>query len=83
MAPAAVANVVVRGAAGRRQRRRDRAARLAAAVAVADVAVLSGDGLVYGPVTEYQAGVVASARSGVRSHALVLVDEAEEENEHW
>jgi hypothetical protein len=77
VAPAAVAEGVVRGAAGRRKRRRERAARLAAAIAAAgEQSVVPG----IGPVTEYQAVVVASACSGVMSHALVFGDFDEEED---
>jgi hypothetical protein len=75
--PAAVAEGVVRGAAGRRKRRRERAVRLAAAIAAAgEQSLVPG----IGPVTEYQAVVVASACSGVMSHALVFEDFNEEED---
>jgi hypothetical protein len=77
VAPAAVAEGVVRGAAGRRKRRRERAVRLAAAIAAAgEQSLVPG----IGPVTEYQAVVVASACSGIKSHALVLDDFEEEED---
>jgi hypothetical protein len=74
---AAVAEGVVRGAAGRRMRRRERAVRLAAATAAAgEQSLVPG----IGPVTEYQAVVVASACSGIMSHALVFEEFDEEED---
>jgi hypothetical protein len=76
VAPAAVAEGVVRGAAGRRKRRRERAVRLAAAITAAgEQSLVPG----IGPVTEYQAVVVASACSGVMSHALVFEEFDEDE----